>query len=482
MLTEDHQTFAAVAALLLWPFASLCIFASCKTLSRGLIWTVLAGQLLLPVGAAVKFQMIPPIDKITVANFCAFAGCLMFARGKAPRISNGFGLVEILLFVYILSPILTSQLNPDDIFIGNRFIPGVGLYDSLSAAESALITLVPFILGRRFLRAPEDCRAISVILAIAGLCYSVPLLFEVRFSPQLHFWVYGYYPTDFVQAVREGGFRPMVFMGHGLLAAFFLMSSLLAATALWRSRVMTKQVSSAIAAPALGLVLLICKSMGALIYGVFGCLLILFASPKIQLRVATLLVTISLMFPLLRSFDLFPTSFIIDVAKSVNKDRAASLEFRFVNEDRLLKRAFERPFFGWGRYGRSRIYDENSGRDISVTDGRWIIDLGQFGLVGFLAEFGLLALCVYRAAGALRRIPSARERNLLAALALIVALNILDLLPNSGLIPWTWLVSGALLGQAEAYMLASRSFPSRSRAILPDIGSGAGGSGPITAG
>ena len=30
-------------------------------------------------------------------------------------------------------------------------------------------------------------------------------------SPQLHYWFYGYYPSDFNQYMRDGGFRPMVF-------------------------------------------------------------------------------------------------------------------------------------------------------------------------------------------------------------------------------------------------------------------------------
>jgi len=467
VLAEHHQTFIALAALFLWPIVSLCIFASAKNPSRGLISTVLAAQLLLPVGAALKFPMIPQIDKVTITNFSALLGCMIFMRGKAAGGSSRFGLIEILLLMCVIGPIITSELNGDNIVIGGRFLPGVGLYDALSAAESVLIVLIPFFLGRRFLRTTEDCRSILLILTFAGLCYSIPLLFEIRFSPQLHFWVYGYYPSEFIQAMREGGYRPMVFMGHGLLAAFLLMTSLLAATALWRNRLRIGNMSPSIVAPYLALVLLLCKSMGALIYGFLGSLLILFSRPKTQLRIATFLVTLSLMYPLLRSFDLIPTTTIIDIAKSADQERGESLQFRFVNEDKLLQRAFERPFFGWGRYGRSRVYDADSGKDLSVTDGRWIIDIGQFGLFGFLAEFGLLSMCVYRATLAFRLIRSAKDQVTFAALALIVSLNIFDLLPNSGLLPWTWLLSGALLGQAEALALARRSSQLPSNAIRP---------------
>jgi hypothetical protein len=209
--------------------------------------------------------------------------------------------------------------------------------------------------------------------------------------------------------------------------------------------------------------------MAALIYGLGGFLLVFFTRPKTQFRVATLLVTISLLYPLLRSFDLVPTTFIIGVANSIDQERGESLEYRFVNENGLLQRAFERPFFGWGRFGRSRIYDADTGEDISVTDGRWVIDLGQFGLVGFLSEFGLLAICVYRAAAAFRLAQSAKEQLAFATLALIVSINIFDLLPNDGLIPWTWLISGALLGQAEELAFARRSSKSRPRSVHPAV-------------
>ncbi len=82
--------------------------------------------------------------------------------------------------------------------------------------------------------------------------------------------------------------------------------------------------------------------------------------------------------------------------------------------------------------------------------------MGQFGFFGFLAEFGLLGLAVVRAASALRFVETERERVFLAALALILAINMIDLLPNSSLSPWTWLVAGALLGRAEALRALAR--------------------------
>ena len=68
-------------------------------------------------------------------------------------------------------------------------LPGVGIYDAISASEGAFIILIPFFLGRQYLSGPLDSLKVLQALVIAGLVYSLPMLFEVRFSPQLHYWV-----------------------------------------------------------------------------------------------------------------------------------------------------------------------------------------------------------------------------------------------------------------------------------------------------
>ena len=159
---------------------------------------------------------------------------------------------------------------------------------------------------------------------------------------------------------------------------------------------------------------------------------------------------VALLYPMLRIGNLVPINGIVSVAADFSAERANSLRVRFYNETELLNRATERVFFGWGRYGRNRIYDEDTGKDLSLTDGRWIITLGQFGLFGFIAEFGLLVLPIFLVARARRFCEAERDQLLLAALALISAVTVFDLLPNAAMTPWTWLVSGSLLGRAEA--------------------------------
>src|SRR5260370_35172054 len=96
--------------------------------------------------------------------------------------------------------------------------------------------MIPFLLGPQLLQNSTDGEDILRALAIAGLIYSVPMLFEIRVSPQLHTWIYGYFPNSFEQQMRDGGFRPVVFLGHGLIVAFFVMTTSVAAAAFSRTR------------------------------------------------------------------------------------------------------------------------------------------------------------------------------------------------------------------------------------------------------
>jgi hypothetical protein len=452
-----NPNWVAYIALLIWPLVGFCLYSR-LSVGQATLWTILGGYLLLPVGAEIKFAGVPAFDKNSIPSLVALVCCGIFA-GRLPKIFRGFGASEALIIILLVGPFITSMLNSDPIQIRGTLLPGVGTYDALSAAVAQFIFIVPFFLGRQFLRDPEDNAKILRILTIAGLAYSLPILFEVRMSPQLHTWLYGYIPSDFIQEVRDGGFRPMVFLGHGLLVAFFAMTTTVAAAALWRTQSRIGRFAPIGIVGYLSAVLALCKTLSALIYGAFLVPLVRWASPRSQLRVASLLVLIALTYPVLRAADLIPKNAILEVTRAVNGERAQSLATRFYNEDQLLARAWERPWFGWGRFGRSRMHNGWNGGDSSTTDGHWIITMGTFGMIGFVAEFGLLGLAVFRAATTLKFAKTMREAQYLGALSLIVAVSVIDLLPNSSISPWTWLLVGALLGRAEAMAVAGQRTP-----------------------
>lgn len=453
-MSDINPSLFAYFALLIWPVAALYLFSR-LSIGQALMWTILGGYLLLPIDTGIKFKMIPTFNKESIPNLAALIGCALYAR-RLPKFFRGFGLAEVLIISILIGPFITSMLNTDPIQIGDTFLPGVGAYDAGSAAIFHFISILPFFLGRQFLRSAEDNANVLRVMVIAGLAYSLLMLLEVRMAPQLHTWLYGNIGSSIFQELREGSFRPVVFLENGLMVAFFAMTTVVAAAALWRTRSRVGRLPLGGIVAYMSFILVLCRTASALMYGAVLVPLVRWASPRMQLRVASVLVIIALAYPMLRVVDVFPTNAIVQVAQAVSTDRAASLNSRFVQEHQLLERAWERPWFGWGRYGRSRVYEGWMGADSSITDGYWIILLGTFGVFGFAVTFGLFGLAVLRAATALKFTQTTREAVYLAALAFIVAINIVDLLPNASISPWLWLLVGTLFGRTEALRSASR--------------------------
>ena len=122
---------------------------------------------------------------------------------------------------------------------------------------------------------------------------------------------------------------------------------------------------------------------------------------------------------------------------------------RVVNEEMLLEKTAKKPVFGWGTWGRARIYKTDwSGKfdiDATVTDGIWIIIISSFGWAGYIATFGLLAYPTARAFRYRRRFS---KFPCFVVLLGVLVVNLFDLLSNSSLTPITWLIAGALVGFA----------------------------------
>ncbi len=446
----------AYIVLLIWPLIAITLFRRMPA-PRALIWSLLAAYLFLPPApAGFDYPLLPPFDKASIPNLTVFAICIaMFGRGIITLPESLAGKILIALFVF--SPAVTALTNSEPIyFLAETPLPGLKITDALALTITQVLLLLPFLLARQLLATPEAHKELLVALFVAGLIYSIPILIEVRLSPQINIWVYGYFQHSFEQTIRFGGFRPVVFLNHGLWVAFFAMTTLIAALALWRTRETEHRALYLLAAGYLGVVLVLCKSLGALIYAVFLVPLVCFTSRRFQLNIAFLLAVLALAYPMLKAVDQIPAETLIAQAEKIDTNRAASLRFRIHNEDLLLERANKKPLFGWGSWGRNHLHDPFTGDITTVTDGRWIIVFGVFGWVGFIAEFGLLTLPLFLLWRVVRQVPSGSLSPCIGPMALILAINILDLLPNATLTPITWLLSGALLGYTE---LAKRSLP-----------------------
>jgi hypothetical protein len=290
-------------------------------------------------------------------------------------------------------------------------------------------------------RSVEELRDFLEVLVKIGFVYSLVALFEIRFSPQTHRILYGYHPSDFTMTMRFGGYRPLAFMISGLSVAMLILSATFASIALARTKLLLKKWLPWY----LGTILLLCKSTGAILYAVaLWPVVALTKRPRFVLPAAFALLVIS--FPLLRGGDVFPTEELVEAAEAINEERALSLWFRFFNEDQLLERARERIWFGWGGYDRNRIFDAETGEDLTITDGQWMIELGCRGAVGFGGLYLMLTWPILATCRVGRRIRDLRVRHLAGIAALIAALNAVELLPNGLFTFLPYVYSGVLAG------------------------------------
>jgi hypothetical protein len=414
------------------------------------------GWLLLPEQHIFNLPGLPPIGKALVAALAGLLGACLFQPRRLLAAGPGAGLEAVALLM-IPAALGTALTNRDPIVLANKVIPGLRAYDAVGMAfEDVMLLGVPFLLGRAFFRTSRDVRLALVAIVVSSLAYSLLVLVEARMSPMMNKLVYGYSQHTWVQVRRFGGWRPMVFMHHGLALSLFVAVSVIAAATLARARLRVLGVPAGAVVAYLGFVLLACRSLAALVYGVVVAPLILVARPRRQMVVAALGAGVLLTYPLLRGLDLVPTDQLAAVARSVSGDRAESLEFRFRNERPLLERARQRPFFGWGGFGRSHYPETMWERDL-VADGYWILRLtsrGLAGMLGYAVLFSVPVLLAWRRFGGIH---AEGDRVLLAGFALVVTIHGLDTIPN-GL--WTnapLLLAGGLAG-------AARGMPREARA------------------
>jgi hypothetical protein len=343
-------------------------------------------------------------------------------------------------------PVGTVLTNRSPIVVADGFVPGLTLYDIGNSVWLFGLPLLTLLTARKFLGGEAGQRAVLYALLLAGLLYSLPTLLEIRLSPQLHNWIYGGFPHSWLQHLRGGGFRPVVFMTHGLVLALILCMSLLAALACLRAADFDRRWLYAVAAGYLFLVLVLSKSLGALLIVLVLAPLIMLCSIRTQLLAAAAIAVFVTTYPAVRGAGLNPFGTVAHVVEAAGQPgRASSLHFRLAQEEILTRRGWEKPLFGWGGFGRATDVEEGS-RHGSVRDGLWLITFGERGAVGFLSYFGLFAFPLILLAARSRRIEVSPAT---AALAMILAANLLDLIPNSGRTVVTMLIAGALIGRLE---------------------------------
>lgn len=412
--------------------------------------SLLGATLFLPEDAAFDLPVLPPFDKHSIPAIVATIALMrqLPKRALAPPVR----FLMVLGALNVLGAVGTLLTNRETHVVGvmNRVVlPGLQLYDFPGLfTDHFVYYYLPFFVGAVTITSLDSARVALRLLVKAGLLLSLFCLFEVRMSPNLHTWIYGYSPhPDFSQAVRWGGYRPSVFFYHGLVAAFFMMLTTLAAGTCVRARIGMGMLGR-MTLPYLMVVLILCKSTGAIITAVAFLPLLLLLQPRTQLAICVVVCAVVMTFPYTRTVGLFPTQALVDWASSISPDRAASLLFRFTNEDAVLEKmyAFEKVWFGWGGFARSHVFESWTGTDTTVTDGQWLVLTSSRGVVGLFTIVSLLVWPVWRAWRSRWRLGSRTEALAVGGLAILVSVGALEMLPNDPQVGVHYWLAGGLYG------------------------------------
>jgi hypothetical protein len=460
----------AYFALFAWPLVVWRLFGRLPP-SAAAIWSLLGAYLLLPQGLAVDLPVLPPYDR----NMAAVLPTLLLLGGAGvawAKRNSGRGLdlggwiprsalIRTLIALSVIGPLITAYQNTAPLTYGVVELQGMTIYDALSGSLVALTLILPMLIARRCIASGENQRAFLQILTLAAMWYTVPMLMEIRLAPQLHSWIYGYASFGMGQQARYGWFRPVVFMQHGLWLAIFMAMATVASAAVWRYA--PKPWGAQLAALLwLAFMLVMCRTVGALALALLfvPAAMLLARAPRAAILLSAAVAAVALLYPMLRTLDMVPTEAIISYVTEKDADRGRSIATRFVNEDVYLDHAANRSLAGWGGWNRWRVYDSETGDDLTVSDGLWVIIFGSWGWIGYVGLFGMLCapvLIMVRHMGAPGLAPES------GVLCLLLAMNLVDMLLNGSRTPITYMLCGALIGHAELLAAQAKVVPARLR-------------------
>jgi hypothetical protein len=438
----------AYLALLAWPFVCLAAFARFRVPVAVLVCQI-GAMLLLPEKTEIRVPF-QPLGKQEIAALGTLLGLMLVSAGRKKlwKARPLWG-AEAWVYVIMLGALGTSDTNQEPLSYGMTTLESLTTWEAISVAIGDVYTyLIPFIIGRAVFTTRADALTLLRSFQVAALLYLPFIVIELLLSPQMHYWVYGFAQHDFIQTMRGGGYRPMVFTAHGLELSLFLAAGVLAGMVLTLAKAPSiLRLRGRYISGFLLVVLISCKSLGAALFALLFTGLLHLLTPRWQMRTMVVLAAVIVLYPVSRAVDVFPHKEIVQFVKdTVGPDRAQSIEFRFTNEEALALHAAKKPLFGWGRYRRSMLFIPWRATPVSVADGFWIVVYGQRGAVGFLCVFALLLTPVFFLRSRMKRLVNREDRYLLVGLTCVGMLYTVDLLPNGLFTNYPVFFAGALMG------------------------------------
>lgn len=412
-----------------WPILAVALIGLLEQ-RRAVLISFIGAWLFLPV-AQFPFPGLPDYTKESAASFGVMVGTLLFARSRLLRLRIHW--IDIPVIVFCLWPVTSS------------YTTGKGSWDAISAVIGQFIVWgMPYLFGRVYFNDLRSIRLLTNAMIVGGLIYVPLCLIEIRLSPQLHMWIYGYYQHSFEQTIRFGGFRPTVFMQHGLAVAMWMISTTLMALSVQSTRAIRQicGLSLHYIVPTMIMTCILCKSTGALVLLFVGVATCLLAN---LLQNTWPLIGLSACVPFWmvgRTFNWFNGQVISDLFANISSDRAGSFTARLIQEDEFLVSVFQHPICGGSRWVPNG------------ADQLWLLCFWSFGAIGLAA---LTTVFLLPGVVILRRFRTEQlrqpELSPLIGMSVVLILHMMDNLANSMTNPIFTLIAGSL-GSVVAENLA----------------------------
>lgn len=393
----------------------------------------LVGWLFLPQASIDIPGALPNWDRVHSLALSALVAVIVLDGSRLLRLRPKLLDLPILAYCLVI-PVASAVLN------------GLGFYDGISQSVGTTLGFgVPYLIGRLYFGDEQGLRNLALVVFVAGLIYIPFCLWEVRFSPQLHRNIYGFHQHSFGQTYRLGGWRPVVFLQHGLAVGMLMTCASLMGMWLWTTKQLGRwHTEGAVALCVLILTTFLCKSFGSLVLLALGMAALLACR---YLGSRALIIALALVPPVYMSARLsgsWAADGVTQAVATVAPDRAASLAFRIHNENLLIAKGLEQPILGWGGWNRGRVEDETRGGKMVVTDGMWIISFNRQGLVGLSVLTALFLLPSVLLV--LRGVRNQGGDAVAIGLAVMLAVYMIDNLANAMFTPFNPLAMGGLFG------------------------------------
>ncbi|MEM9417719.1 MAG: O-antigen ligase domain-containing protein [Planctomycetota bacterium] len=370
-----------IAQAVLWGWVPLVLVLFVIMPPRRAVVIALIGSWLFLPQLAYSVPLMPDFSRVTATSYGIILGALILDP-KSRVLNFTPKLIDIPMAVFVISPFFSSITND------------LGIYDGASAVvHKAIAHGLPYLIGRLYFQTPEDAKEFAMGVLIGGLLYVPLCLYEIRMSPQLHEMIYGFRSiTDWQQVKRWDGWRPMVFMRHGLMVGVWMTTTAAMAFWLWRTKAVKKifGVPMGLIAMLTLITAVLCKSTGAV--GLFLVLMVSMLAVR-YLGTKVLLYTIVCGVPvylILRVTGLFTGETVSENMAAVFpflEDRVSSLQYRLDHENAIVGRTLEKPLLGWGGWGDAFQVYLPKYNSRAVPDSLWVGTFGDGGIIGLTAMF-----------------------------------------------------------------------------------------------